>query len=62
MRTIERSSAFKRDVKRVKSTPRHARDVNSLVSACVDLLLIYRKPDVSTLRLARLGSHSQLFG
>ena len=74
--------------------PRHARDVNSLVSACVelllsdqalpgnnrdhalggdwtgyrechlkpDLLLIYRKPDVSTLRLARLGSHSELFG
>jgi mRNA interferase YafQ len=27
-----------------------------------DLLLIYRKPDVDTLRLARLGSHSELFG
>jgi len=27
-----------------------------------DLLLIYRKPDVETLRLARLGSHSDLFG
>jgi mRNA interferase YafQ len=27
-----------------------------------DLLLIYRKPDADTLRLARLGSHSQLFG
>jgi mRNA interferase YafQ len=27
-----------------------------------DLLLIYRKPDANTLRLARLGSHSQLFG
>ncbi len=26
-----------------------------------DLLLIYRKPDVETLRLARLGSHSDLF-
>ncbi|NNM58453.1 MAG: type II toxin-antitoxin system YafQ family toxin [Legionellales bacterium] len=26
-----------------------------------DLLLIYRKPDHSTLRLARLGSHSDLF-
>jgi len=26
-----------------------------------DLLLIYRKPDASTLRLARLGSHSELF-
>lgn len=27
-----------------------------------DLLLIYRKPDTFTLRLARLGSHSELFG
>jgi mRNA interferase YafQ len=27
-----------------------------------DLLLIYRKPDANTLRLARLGSHSNLFG
>jgi mRNA interferase YafQ len=27
-----------------------------------DLLLIYRKPDPDTLRLARLGSHSELFG
>jgi len=26
-----------------------------------DLLLIYRKPDDHTLRLARLGSHSELF-
>lgn len=25
-------------------------------------LLIYRKPDAATLRLARLGSHSELFG
>ncbi len=27
-----------------------------------DLLLIYRKADADTLRLARLGSHSALFG
>jgi mRNA interferase YafQ len=27
-----------------------------------DLLLIYRKPDPATLDLARLGSHSGLFG
>ena len=26
-----------------------------------DLLLIYKKPDLFTLRLARLGSHSELF-
>ncbi len=94
MRTIERSSAFKRDYKRAKATPRHSKDVDSLVSTVVallvsdqvlpksnrdhalsgdwmgyrechikpDLLLIYRKPEVDTLRLARLGSHSELFG
>jgi mRNA interferase YafQ len=27
-----------------------------------DLLLIYRKPDAETLWLARLGSHSEIFG
>ena len=27
-----------------------------------DLVLIYRKPDKDTLRLARLGSHSAVFG
>lgn len=26
-----------------------------------DLLLIYKKPDAATLRVARLGSHSELF-
>lgn len=94
MRTIERSTAFKRDYKRVKATPRHNKDIDSLVSAVItllltdqalpsrnrdhalgggwagyrdchikpDLVLIYRKPDAETLRLARLGSHSELFG
>ncbi|KNY20467.1 type II toxin-antitoxin system YafQ family toxin [Methylobacterium sp. ARG-1] len=27
-----------------------------------DLVLIYRKPGADTLRLARLGSHSEVFG
>ena len=94
MRTIERSTAFKRDYKRVKSTPRHAKDLDLLLAAVLtlllddqtlpesnrdhllsgdwagyrdchikpDLLLIYRKPDADTLRLARLGSHSEIFG
>lgn len=94
MRAIERSSAFKRDFKRVKAAPRHSKDVDTLLSAVLalllvdeslpdnnrdhalsgdwggyrechikpDLLLIYRKPDVGTLRLARLGSHAELFG
>jgi mRNA interferase YafQ len=39
MRTIERSSAFKRDYKRAKATPRHGKDVDSLVSTAVALLL-----------------------
>lgn len=94
MRTIERSSAFKRDYKRAKAAPRHSKDLDSLLSNVLallladqalpanvrdhgligawagyrechirpDLLLIYRKPDAATLRLARLGSHSELFG
>jgi mRNA interferase YafQ len=93
MRAIERATAFKRDYKRVKATPRYSKDVDALLSAVVekllsdhalpprnrdhelsgdwhgyrechlkpDLLLIYRKPDAGTLRLARLGSHSELF-
>jgi mRNA interferase YafQ len=94
MRTIERSSTFKRDYKRVKVAPQHRGDVDRLLLATValladdqplseslrdhplsgawsnyrechlkpDLLLIYRKADADTLRLARLGSHSELFG
>lgn len=94
MRAIERSSAFKRDYKRAKATPRHSKNVNSLLSTVLDLLLsdqalpksnrdhalsgdwagyrechikpdlllIYRKPNAGTLRLARLGSHSEVFG
>jgi mRNA interferase YafQ len=92
MRTIERSSAFKRDYKRVRATPRH-RNVDALLTTVLslllddqplpasnrdhalsgdwagyrechlkpDLLLIYRKPNTEILRLARLGSHSELF-
>ncbi|EED6458621.1 TPA: type II toxin-antitoxin system YafQ family toxin, partial [Escherichia coli] len=33
-----------------------------LFATVPDLLLIYRKSDADTLRLARLGSHSELFG
>jgi len=93
MRTIERSSAFKRDYKRIKATPRYRKNLDTLISDILklllldkplpernvdhslngnwhgyrechikpDLLLIYRKPDQYTLRLARLGSHSELF-
>ena len=94
MRTIERSSQFKKDYKRMKASPRHRKDLDGLLSSILlqllaedplpvknrdheltgdwanyrechvkpDLLLIYRKPDFETLRLARLGSHSELFG
>ncbi|MEX0448104.1 type II toxin-antitoxin system YafQ family toxin [Xenorhabdus sp. SGI246] len=93
MRTIERSTAFKRDFKR-ESKGRYRTDLDdALVPVLValandeplerrhrdheldgnwsgyrechikpDLLLIYQKTDSKTLQLARLGSHSQLFG
>ena len=93
MRTIERSSSFKRDYKReAKGQHRATLDVDlkqglaALVTDQLldakyrdhdlsgnwagyrechikpDLLLIYRKSDPDVLRLARLGSHSELFG
>lgn len=93
MRTIERSSAFKRDYKReAKGRYRATLDdvLKPVLVALVtdqpldsryrdhdlsgdwvtyrechikpDLLLIYRKSDADVLKLARLGSHSELFG
>lgn len=93
MRTIDRSSAFKRDYKReAKGQHRATLDVNLIPVLMAladdqpleprhrdhdlsgewagyrdchvkpDLVLIYRKPDADILRLARLGSHSELFG
>lgn len=93
MRTIERSTTFKRDYKR-ESKGRHRAtlddDLRPILIALAtdtplepryrdhdlsgdwagyrdchvkpDLVLIYRKPDADTLRLARLGSHSEVFG
>lgn len=93
MKKIERSTAFKRDYKRIKSMLRYKKNLDSLLSEIItylvedkvlpdknwdhslsnnwvgyrechikpDLLLIYKKPDKYTLRLARLGSHSELF-
>jgi mRNA interferase YafQ len=93
MRTIESSTAFKRDSKR-ETRGRHGATLDAdLVPVLValanddpleprycdhdlsgdwegyrechvkpDLLLIDRKTDAGTLRLARLGSHSKLFG
>jgi mRNA interferase YafQ len=92
MRTIEWTSAFKRDYKRIRATPRH-NDIETLLSEVAgllaealpipekhrdhglggnwkdhrechlkpDLLLIYKLPDENTLRLVRMGSHSELF-
>ena len=93
MRTIERSSAFKRDYKR-ESKGRYLATLDDVLKPVLlalisdsplatryrdhdlsgdwagyrechvkpDLLLIYRKSDSETLKLARLGSHSELFG
>jgi mRNA interferase YafQ len=91
MRTIERTTKFKRDFKReLKSRHRATIDRDLIaVLQCIafdkplderyrdhalagswaghrdchirpDLVLIYEKPDDGTLRLARLGSHSEL--
>ncbi|MDN5848627.1 MAG: type II toxin-antitoxin system YafQ family toxin [Nitrococcus sp.] len=93
MRTIERSSAFKRDYKRETKGQHRAVLDEGLVPVLralaadrpledryhdhaltgnwagyrechikPDLLLIYRRSDANTLRLARFGSHSILFG
>ena len=92
MRTIERSTAFKRDYKRETKGQHRATldaDLRPILTALAsdqplepqyrdhdlsgnwagyrechvkpDLLLIYRKSNTDTLRLARLGSHSKLF-
>ena len=93
MRTIERSSAFRRDYKREARRQHGATlddDLVPVITALADdralepkhrdhhlsgdwsgyrechvrpdLLLIYRTTDRDMLRLARLGSHSELFG
>ena len=93
MRTVERSSIFRRDYKREAKGQYRATLDNDLVSVLhaladdlplearcrdhalsgdwsgyrechvkPDLLLIYRKLDEESLQLARLGSHSELFG
>jgi len=93
MRTIERSSVFRRDYKREGKEQHRAtldKDLVPILNALAndtplegrhrdhdlsgdwngyrechikpDLLLIYQKPDDDSLRLARLGSHNELFG
>lgn len=91
MRTIERTSRFRRDYRRERRG-RHASDLDERLAVIVnalandialdagnhdhalsgpwndfrdchirpDLVLIYEKPDSQTLRLVRLGSHSEL--
>jgi mRNA interferase YafQ len=91
MRTIERTTQFKRDYKR-ESRGRHRATLEASLTAVIvplmknaplvprhrdhpltgewagfrdchvkpDLVLIYELPDAETLRLVRLGSHSEL--
>lgn len=92
MRTIDRTTAFKRDYKREKKSGQHKNLDQKLVAILTvlardeplpasnrdqplggewrdfrdchvrpDLVLIYQKTG-NVLRLARLGSHSELFG
>lgn len=92
MRTIKWSSDFKKDYRRIQTTPRY-RDIDILLESVVtllandqplpatfrdhtligdwhgyrechlkpDLLLIYKTGETEVLRLARLGSHAELF-
>ena len=94
MRTIEYANVFKKDYKRIKATPHHAKDAEKLLTTVIkmlvenkelppanrdhslsgnwagyrechikpDLLLIYKRHNLDTLRLAHLGSQSELFG
>ena len=62
MRTIERASTFKRDFKKVALSPRHRHDLGVLLTDVLDRLVQDLALDADTLRLARLGSHSELFG
>lgn len=39
MRKIKRSSAFKRDYKRVKATPKHSKDIDTLLAGILKLLI-----------------------
>ena len=66
MRTIERSLAFKRDFKRAKETPRHKKDLDSLVSTILTLLVSdqvlpksSRDHALSGATAGLRGSHSQ---
>ena len=93
MRTIEQSTAFRRDYKR-ESRGQYRTTLDDTLKKVLlalaadqlldarlhdhdlsgdwtgyrechlrpDLLMIYRKSDHDTLRLARLGSHSEIFG
>jgi mRNA interferase YafQ len=92
MRAIERTTAFRKDLKR-EMAGKHKGKLEGLLAAVVpllaedrplpvanrdhplvgewvdhrechlrpDLLLLYRKPDGTSLQLVRLGSHSELF-
>jgi mRNA interferase YafQ len=55
MRTIEWTSAFKRDYKRVKATPRH-KDLENLLAGVADLL-VDDAPLPEKLRDHRLGGN-----
>ena len=39
MRSIERTSAFKKDFKRVKATPKHAKNIDGLLENVLDFLI-----------------------
>ena len=61
MRKIERTGQFRRDYKReARGQHRASLDAGRDCHVKPDLVLIYQKPNADTLRLVRLGSHSEL--
>ena len=48
MRSIERASAFKKDLKRVKATPKHAKNIDGLLENVLELLITNQPlPDIN---------------
>ena len=48
MQSIERAAAFKKDFKRVKATPKHAKNIDGLLENVLELLITNQPlPDIN---------------
>lgn len=63
MRTIERSTAFKRDYKRIKTMPRYKKNLDSLISDVLECLVadkVLPERNLATIRTALCGYFKRL--